>query len=158
MTVGEKITFLRVRQNWTKTQLAEKIGVSEATIRNYEIDRGGLREKHLEKLAEIFGVDPSTLVEKQAESYNDVMQMLFMMADEYGLTTTDVDHVLPDDIVMVFNKRVMQNYLNAWHKKREQCEMVHDADALTQWELFFPLSLADDCQKAIKEERDKKDI
>lgn len=155
MTTGQKIEFLRLRQNWTKKQLAEQLGVSETTIRNYEMGNGGLREKHLQKLAKIFNIDASVLKKDHEETYNEVMQTLFTLADEYGLTSTDLQHVPPNDVVLVFSKRTLQEYLNAWHKKKNELEKENKMDELKNWELHFPDSFADDCEKLIREERNR---
>jgi len=155
MTVGKKIELLRISRNWTKRQLALELGVSETTIHNYEIGNRGLRETHLQKLAKIFNIDASVLKNNHQENYNEVMQTLFMLADEYGLTTTDLQHVPPNDVVLVFSKRTLQEYLNAWHKKKNELEKENKMGELKNWELYFPNSFADDCEKLIREERNR---
>jgi len=156
MTVGEKIKVLRQREKWSQKRLAMELGVSETTIRNYELGHGGVRKRHLLKLVEIFKVDISVLKDNSVEEYNDVMQLLFMLADEHGLVTSDVKHVLPDDCVLVFNNRALQSYINAWHKKRSQMEVENlPKEEIQAWELRFPVSHAEDCEKAIREERNK---
>lgn len=156
MTVGEKIKTLRQREEWSQKRLAMELGVSETTIRNYELGHGGVRERHMLRLAELFGVDISVLKDNEIEKYNDVMQLLFMLADEHGLVTSDVEHILPSDCVLVFNNRTLQAYLNSWHNKRNQIEANNASkEELQAWELRFPISYAEDCEKALREARNR---
>lgn len=152
MTVGEKIRVLRLQEKWSQKRLAIELGVSETTIRNYEAGRVSVREKHMQKLAQIFDVDISALGENKIASYNDVMQLLFMLEDEYGLATSNIEHVLPDDAVLVFNKRTLQEYINVWHKKRNELERANsDKEELQAWELKFPQSCTEDSQSMERE-------
>ncbi|WP_312159137.1 helix-turn-helix transcriptional regulator [Oscillibacter sp.] len=156
MTVGEKIKVLRQREKWSQKRLAFELGVSETTIRNYELGHGGVRERHLVKLSELFHIDISVLRDNSVEKYTDVMQLLFMLADEQGLVTSDIEHVLPDDSVLVFNNRTLQAYINTWHKKRSTVEAENlPKEEIQAWELRFPESYAEDCEQAIKDERNR---
>jgi len=81
---------------------------------------------------------------------------LFMLADEYGLVTTDIEHVLPTDRVLVFRNRTVQSYVNTWHEKRSEIEAENlPKEEMQAWELRFPESFADDSGNAIREERSK---
>ena len=98
-------------------------------------------------MAEIFGVEISTLKEIEIENYNEIMQTLFFLEDEFGLTTANAEHVLPGDAVLVFNKRTLQNIINAWHEKKMEIELAGGSEnELRDWELRYPYSHADDCK------------
>jgi len=63
MTLGQRIKALREQQHMTLAQVAEKIGVSEATVQRYE--SGDIRNPPQERIAAIaqaLGVTASTLM------------------------------------------------------------------------------------------------
>ncbi len=51
MTVGNNIKRIRIEQNLTQKELAEKLGCAEITIRQYELDKRQPNIKQLQKLA-----------------------------------------------------------------------------------------------------------
>lgn len=56
MTIGQHLKTLRQSQKMTQQHVAEKVGITRATLSNYEIDRRTPDLKTLRKLAECFGV------------------------------------------------------------------------------------------------------
>lgn len=54
--IGTKISVFRRKEGWTQAQLAKKIGVSTATIGNYEIGYRAPHHGNLAALADIFGI------------------------------------------------------------------------------------------------------
>lgn len=61
--VAENIRKLRNERRWTQPQLADKLGVSTQTISNWETGLKVPRMGSLQKLAEIFNVSKSDLLE-----------------------------------------------------------------------------------------------
>lgn len=55
-TIGAKLKALRKSQRMTQQTVADKVGITRATLSNYEIDRRTPDLKTLRKLAECFGV------------------------------------------------------------------------------------------------------
>lgn len=53
------IQQLREAYGWTHYELAIRLGVRPATIREWEIGKGRPRTVHMKRLAEIFGVSRS---------------------------------------------------------------------------------------------------
>lgn len=146
MKIGEKIRILRLHNNWTQGALAHLMGVSETTIRNYELSKGGIRPRHLEKLANIFQIDKAVLSGDNVESYYDVMQMLFKLRDEFDLKIVSRDDIPSTaGVVLYFDDRRLQDYLNAWYKKQnELVEEPESSETLSAWELMFPKALVDE--------------
>lgn len=55
-TIGQQLKNLRKSQKMTQQHVAERVGITRATLSNYEIDRRTPDLKTLRKLAECFGV------------------------------------------------------------------------------------------------------
>ena len=58
MAIGEQIKTLRKKIGYTQKQLAEKCGMAEITIRQYELNKREPRQETIEKIATALGVDP----------------------------------------------------------------------------------------------------
>lgn len=54
--IGKKLQQLRKGRGLTQQQLAEKMGVTRATISNYEVGRRSPHISELERFAEFYGV------------------------------------------------------------------------------------------------------
>ena len=61
MAIGEQIKTLRKKIGYTQKQLAEKCGMAEITIRQYELNKREPRQETIEKIATALGVDPFSL-------------------------------------------------------------------------------------------------
>lgn len=55
-TIGRQLKALRKSQKMTQQSVADKVGITRATLSNYEIDRRTPDLKTLRKLAECYGV------------------------------------------------------------------------------------------------------
>lgn len=55
-TIGKQLKTLRKSQKKTQQAVADKVGITRATLSNYEIDRRTPDLKTLRKLAECYGV------------------------------------------------------------------------------------------------------
>ena len=55
-TIGRQLKTLRKSQKMTQQAVADKVGITRATLSNYEIDRRTPDLKTLRKLAECYGV------------------------------------------------------------------------------------------------------
>lgn len=78
MKIGNKITQLRKKQNWSQTQLANKIEVSRVIIGRYERDEAAPSIEIAKKIADAFGVSLDYLAgEGKLSNYNkDVLQRM----------------------------------------------------------------------------------
>ena len=59
---GQRLAALRNERGWTQPQLAEQLGVSVKTITYYERAAQNPTAKTLDRIAEVFGIDPSELI------------------------------------------------------------------------------------------------
>ena len=62
MTVGQRLTSLRKQQGYNRTQFAEKIGIPQTTLRNYETDAREPGHKYLIQMAHEFNVSVDYLL------------------------------------------------------------------------------------------------
>ena len=69
-----------MRNKTAVSELAEAAGVNEAAIRNYEVGYRQISRDKLELIAQKLGVPVETLVDRQIDSYNDAMHILFELS------------------------------------------------------------------------------
>ena len=66
MSLGENITRLRAKKNWSQEELAQKLGVSRQSVSKWETDASVPDLDKLVKLSGAFGVSLDELVHGQA--------------------------------------------------------------------------------------------
>lgn len=62
MTIGDRISVIRRQRNMTQEELAEKLGVTKATISKYELGRRQLRVEQLEAIASALNTNAENLI------------------------------------------------------------------------------------------------
>lgn len=67
MAISKNIKRLRMDRDWTQEQLAEKVGVTRSTVTQWETGWSKPRMGAVEKLAAVFGVSTSDMVNDQSE-------------------------------------------------------------------------------------------
>lgn len=84
MTLGERIKIRREALGMTLLQLAQKTGVSEATVQRYESGEIKTpRHMRLISMAEALGVDVNYLLTGNEESVAEIAKLNEMYADQY---------------------------------------------------------------------------
>ena len=61
MSVGTNIRALRDRFDLTQDELAEKLGVTRESVHRWETDKIAIRDRHVAKMVELFGIDPDDI-------------------------------------------------------------------------------------------------
>ena len=61
MTIGKKIRSLRVLENLTQEELADKLNVSRVVVCNWEKDKSVPNKNNIVKLAEVFNCDTKVI-------------------------------------------------------------------------------------------------
>lgn len=61
MSVGTNLKALREMFHLDQNELAEKLGVSRESVHRWESDKMAIRDRHIAKLVEIFGIDPEDI-------------------------------------------------------------------------------------------------
>lgn len=71
MNIGMKIKELRNKKNITVTQIADALKVSEQAIYKYEANKAEPSLSSLMKLAEIFGISVTSLLDENSNDYTN---------------------------------------------------------------------------------------
>lgn len=71
MNFEKKIKDLLSSKEWTQELLAEKIGITRRTLKNY-FDRNSLNTDELEKIADIFNVSVSYFFDENEKQLNGI--------------------------------------------------------------------------------------
>lgn len=84
--IGEKIKLLREKRGLTQEELAEKIGVSKSSISQWENGMKEPRMGMIQKVADLFGVTKSYIIENETQEYDpDALEILDMLENNYDL-------------------------------------------------------------------------
>jgi transcriptional regulator with XRE-family HTH domain len=76
MEFKDKLKSERLRLGLTQKQLAEKIGITDRTIQNYERgNKNAARFEHVRALAAIFGISTSELTGESIDEKSDSLTM-----------------------------------------------------------------------------------
>jgi transcriptional regulator with XRE-family HTH domain len=101
MRTGEKIAILRISLGLKQEQVAQYIGVTREFISMIETDKREAGLNHLEKLADLFGVDLDDLVNDSSENVTTKASLAFR-----------ADEVSPEDLSQISKfQQVIKNYL-----------------------------------------------
>mgnify|MGYP000638812710 CR=1 FL=1 len=87
---GQKIKRIRSRKKTAVIELAEAAGVNETAVRNYEIGYRQASRDKLELIAQRLGVPVETLIDRQIDSYNDAVHILFELSEKYDLVPIEL--------------------------------------------------------------------
>lgn len=140
MEVGKKIKRFRTAFGLSQKELAQKSGLSEPAIRNYELGNRTPSEKQLEKIAGALGVSVYAISDPNLENYDAVMHALFSLEDEYGIVPNEVDGQVH---LSVENKnaatRTVSEMLSSWNsefKKLKSGEITKEE--YDMWRYSYP--------------------
>jgi transcriptional regulator with XRE-family HTH domain len=100
-TIGRNIKIFREAQSLNQEQLAEFLKVKRPMISYYENGEREISMTHLDKLASLFGVDISTLMEENPENIKSDLAFAFR-AD--GMSAADLKEIADF-------KKVVKNFL-----------------------------------------------
>lgn len=89
MSRGERIRRYRKLKGWNQTTLAEKIGVGQTAIRNYERDLRVPSDEILQALADALEVSVSSLMDYEFKSSREALEILFRLEEGIGLKPAD---------------------------------------------------------------------
>lgn len=148
---GQKIKRIRLRNKTAVSELAEAAGVNEAAIRNYEVGYRQISRDKLELIAQRLGVPVETLVDRQIDSYNDAVHILFELSEKYDLVPIELPQE-PKYAIQTKNEAILQA-LQAWYNERRKWENGDITQAeLQEWMDAFPLQCEENVSPAEKGE------
>lgn len=129
MTLGEKIKKLRQLRKWTQKELGEHSGISEATIRKYELGLRNPKTAQINKIAEALGVQPSALldddmIKAEYSTVADIMTLLITLDNVVGLSfegsRDDEGCLAPETMSIRINNPKVNKVFADWELVRKQ--------------------------------------
>ena len=152
MEVGKKIKRFRTAFGLSQKELAQKSGLSEPAIRNYELGNRTPSEKQLEKIAGALGVSIYAISNPNLENYDAVLHALFYLEDEYSFIPKEIDGQV---YLAVENKnaatRTVSKMLSSWNsefEKRKSGEI--NKEEYDMWRYSYPLIKAERLHEELK--------
>lgn len=127
--LGELIRFHRLLNKMTQKDLAEKCGLNESTIRNYELGNRYPDEETLLKVADALQINYYTLAEPTPENPASALHMLFDLEVLYGLVPEVIDGKLcltfevPSEQASADDKtkiKALKSLIEEWHLIRNK--------------------------------------
>ncbi len=121
MAVGTRIRTLRNASGMTQRDLAQKVGLTEAAVRNYELGLRTPKPAKLAQMAEALGVSPDALREVEVSDARGALELLFRAERQLGLKPVVEDGrilVEVDKSVPGAQKTVMA--MKAWQRMADQ--------------------------------------
>lgn len=136
--VGRRIRALRNANNMTAAELADKVGLAEQSIRNYENGSRQPSDDKLSRIAGELGVPLAMLRDRQISSYEDVMHILFELSDNFEFHPTTLQE--KTKYAITSNNTPINHALQAWDEKYQQWKNGQITQAaFQQWKDAFPL-------------------
>lgn len=154
MTLGEKIRKYRQLRNMKQKDFGMKMGFSSHTadsrVRKYESDSMAPKADKRQEIADILGIDISSLSDINIASDADVMHVLFEFEETLGMDIQRIDgstHLIFDDNNPAIQK--LLSYLLIWYNQKqnlppkdENGELPTDARISYEiWKGRFPMDL-----------------
>lgn len=146
--LGELIRFHRLLNKMTQKDLAEKCGLNESTIRNYELGNRCPDEETLLKITDALQINYYTLAEPTPENPAGALHMLFDLEVIYELVPEIIDrklcltfddpseHATADDKSKV---QALKSLIEEWHRIRNMYkDNKMDALDYVRWESKYP--------------------
>lgn len=127
--LGELIRFHRLLNKMTQKDLAEKCGLNESTIRNYELGNRCPDQETLLKVADALQINYYTLAEPTPENPASALHMLFDLEVIYGLVPEVIDGKLclafeePSEQASADDKtniKALKSLIEEWHLIRNK--------------------------------------
>ena len=152
MDVGKKIKKFRTAQGLSQKELAQRSGMSEPAIRNYELGNRTPSDKQLEKIAGALGVSIYAISDPNLENYYGMMHALFYLEDEYCIILKEIDGQI---YLSVENKNTVStsvsNMLRSWNsefKKLKSGEITKEEYDI--WRYSYPRITAERLHEELK--------
>ena len=152
MEVGKKIKRFRTAFGLSQKELAQRAGMSEPAIRNYELGNRTPSDKQLEKIAGALGVSIYAISNPNLENYDAVLHALFYLEDEYSFTPKEIDGQV---YLAVENKnaatRTVSKMLSSWNSEFEKLKSGEiNKEEYDMWRYSYPLIKAERLHEEFK--------
>lgn len=91
MGTGELIRKYRKMRGLTQSELAEKCGLTDSAIRNYELGNRTSGEDQVKEIASALHVAPESLFDVPAATAREALELIFRIDEEFGLKPKEID-------------------------------------------------------------------
>ena len=91
MGTGELIRKYRKMRGLTQSDLAEKCGLTDSAIRNYELGNRTPGEDQVKEIASALHVAPESLFDVPAATAREALELIFRIDEEFGLKPKEID-------------------------------------------------------------------
>lgn len=127
MNIGEKIKSYRLKYNLSQKELSKFAGMSEPTIRNYELGNRTPSDIQLKKIADALKISIYELKLPDFETYEGLMHALFYLENYCGLEVSLDKNNEKNIAKLNFNINTtvgenMNNSILTWIKAKNNCK------------------------------------
>ena len=101
-TLGKNLKTWRTRLGYSQNKLADFLGITRENISYYENGDRNIPIKHLEKIANLFGIEPDLLFNENIEAQE--AEMSFAFRNDENLSSESLKNIARF-------KKIVRNYL-----------------------------------------------
>lgn len=140
---GIRMKYYRLKNNLTQRELAEKCGLTESAIRNYELGYRSPNEEQRTKIAKELKVSVFAISEPDISMLFGMMHVLFDIEKMYGITPKiEGDKVwlnVPGNDNFSTTEDVVYLLIKTWAKARQLYESKEvDLETYIDWQSKYP--------------------
>lgn len=128
--LNQRLTKARELRSLSQTNLAERLGVTRTAVSHWEAGRSNPSTKHLEKIANVLGVDPSWLISGKTR---EVLEATHTKASKDNKSKDIVVLEKHPDYGVLFDQETLKVANSYFLLNRSQRKVIRDMiKALTQ--------------------------
>lgn len=123
MSLGSRLKKERELRNWTQKYVADKIGITNAVLSNYERDYRDPDTETLKKLADLYEVSIDYLLGRTDEKENSIEEKIdkaLQLRDGEKIYFYDMEGLSDEDIEML--KKQIELYREMSEKRKKEKE------------------------------------
>lgn len=142
MSIGKRIRHFRMLRGMTQKELGVAVGLEADKAANritqYELDYRRPKDSLLNKIAEALNISPAALTVPYHTDPIDIMHILFLAEEEYGLHVELTDKKVSLHFSQPAIPPMFKNYLACWlNKEKEYQQGKLTREEYEQWKYSF---------------------
>ena len=136
MISGKKLTQIRLFRKLTQKELVIMSGLTDATIRNYELGNRSLNIEQLRNIVDALECDISALIDHEPNSIFEIMHIIFDYEKEMKFRPLAGQG---EPTALLFHNPHFDDFLVEWDEMRKKHYNGEISDEeLEDWKLSFP--------------------
>lgn len=136
MISGKKLTQIRLFRKLTQKELVIMSGLTDATIRNYELGNRSLNIEQLRNIVDALECDISALIDHEPNSIFEIMHIIFDYEKEMKFRPLAGQG---EPTALLFHNPHFDDFLVEWDEMRKKHYNGKISDEeLEDWKLSFP--------------------